>query len=111
MCRASKSATTLYRCVGFPNRWERHATLLSGLELGDATVVRHHERFYLFGATRDGAGGYSDTLSIFHADRLSGPWLPHAGNPIMVDRSCARPVGNFTTLSTARGSSRSGSGE
>jgi hypothetical protein len=88
----------LYRCVGFPNRWERHATLLSGLELGDATVVRHGERFYLFGATRDGAGGYSDTLSIFHADHLSGPWMPHAGNPIMVDRSSVRPAGQFVTI-------------
>ena len=88
----------LYRCVGFPDKWERHATLLSGLELGDATVVRHDKRFYLFGATRDGAGGYSDTLSIFHADHLSGPWTPHAGNPIMVDRCGARSGGNFVTL-------------
>ena len=89
----------LYRCIKFPNQWERHATLLSGLELSDATVVRHHERFYLFGASRDGAGGFSDTLSIFHADHLSGPWMPHAGNPIMVDRSGARPAGNFVTIS------------
>ena len=85
----------LYRCVHFPNRWERHTTLLSGLELADATIVRHNDLLYLFGATRDGAGGYSDTLSIFHARHLFGPWLPHAGNPIMVDRSSARPAGNF----------------
>jgi hypothetical protein len=88
----------LYRCVDFPNRWERHATLLSGLELGDATIVRHNGLHYLFGATRDGAGGYSDTLSIFHANHLFGPWLPHAGNPIMVDRRSARPGGNFFTI-------------
>ena len=88
----------LYRCVEFPNKWERHATLLSDLELGDATIVAHDERLYLFGATRDGAGGYSDTLSIFHADHLSGPWTPHAGNPIMVDRASARPAGNFVNL-------------
>jgi hypothetical protein len=88
----------LYRCIAFPNRWERHTTLLSGLELGDATIVRHNDRLYLFGATRDGAGGYSDTLSIFHAGHLFGPWLPHDGNPIMVDRSSARPAGNFITI-------------
>jgi hypothetical protein len=88
----------LYRCVDFPNRWERHATLLSGLELGDATIVRHRGLHYLFGATRDGAGGYSDTLSIFHANHLFGPWLPHAGNPLMVDRTAARPAGNFVTI-------------
>lgn len=88
----------LYRCIEFPNRWERHTTLLSGLELADATIVRHNELNYLFGATRDGAGGYSDTLSIFHASHLFGPWLPHTGNPIVVDRTSARPAGNFVTI-------------
>jgi hypothetical protein len=88
----------IYRCVDFPGKWERHTTLLSGLELGDATVVRHNGLHYLFGATRDGAGGYSDTLSIFHAEHLFGPWLPHARNPIMIDRASARPAGHFVTI-------------
>jgi len=44
----------LYKCVGFPNKWERHATLLSGLELADATITRHNGMHYLFGAWRDG---------------------------------------------------------
>jgi hypothetical protein len=85
----------IYRCVEFPGRWERHATLLSGFELADATIVRHQDRHYLFGATRDGAGGYSDTLSIFHADNLFGPWQPHARNPVLLDRASARPAGHF----------------
>lgn len=85
----------LYRCIEFPHRWERHATLLSGFELADATIVRHMGRLYMFGATRDEAGGYSDTLSIFHADGLFGPWLPHGRNPVLLDRASARPAGNF----------------
>lgn len=85
----------LYRCVAFPDRWERHATLLDGLELGDATVTRHNALYYLFGAIRDGAGGYSDTLAIYYAERLMGPWLPHAANPILIDRAQARPAGNM----------------
>jgi hypothetical protein len=89
---------TLYKCVEFPNRWERHTTLLSGLELADATIVRRGEFHYLFGATRDGAGGYSDTLSLFYAHDLFGPWLPHASNPVMIDRASARPAGNFVTI-------------
>jgi hypothetical protein len=88
----------LYKCIEFPNRWERCATLLSGLELADATIVRHDGLFYLFGATRDEAGGYSDTLSIFHARDLLGPWTPFASNPVMVDRASARPAGNFVTI-------------
>jgi hypothetical protein len=93
---------TLYKCIEFPNRWERHTTLLSGLELADATIIRGGEFYYLFGATRDGAGGYSDTLSIFYARDLFGPWLPHASNPVMVDRTGARPAGNFFSINGQR---------
>jgi hypothetical protein len=84
--------------VRFPDKWERHATLLSGLELADVTITQHDGRHYLFGAWRDGAAGYSDTLSIFHADSLLGPWLPHASNPVLMDRASARPAGNFVRL-------------
>ncbi|MBI5132966.1 MAG: hypothetical protein HZA66_26300 [Rhodopseudomonas palustris] len=86
---------TIYKCVRFPDRWERHATLLSGVELADATIVQHDGRHYMFGATRDGAGGYSDTLSIYHADDLFGRWTPHAQRPALVDRASTRPAGHF----------------
>ncbi|UGV25005.1 hypothetical protein E0H22_04525 [Rhodopseudomonas boonkerdii] len=85
----------LYRCKRFPDQWERRATLLSGIELSDATITRHDGRYYLFGVTREGSGGYSDTLSIYHADCLLGPWRPHAQNPVLLDRANARPAGNF----------------
>jgi len=88
----------LYRCVRFPDRWERHATLLSGLELADATITRHNGLHYLFGAWRDGTGGYSDSLAIYYAEHLLGPWLPHASNPVLIDRASTRPAGNFVTI-------------
>ncbi|MGY3037090.1 hypothetical protein ACVIIV_006260 [Bradyrhizobium sp. USDA 4354] len=88
----------LYKCVRFPDKWERDATLLSGLELADATITRHNGLHYLFGAWRDGTGGYSDSLAIYYADRLVGPWLPHASNPVLIDRASTRPAGNFVTL-------------
>lgn len=88
----------LYKCIEFPGKWERHTTLLSGLSFSDATITQHDGLYYLFGASRDGGGGYSDTLSIYYSERLFGPWRPHASNPILVDRSCARPAGNFVRL-------------
>src|ERR1700730_3566053 len=88
----------LYKCIDFPSKWERHATLLSGLELADATIVRNDGIYYLFGATRDGAGGYSDTLSVFYARQFFGPWIPFESNPVMVDRATARPAGNFVRM-------------
>jgi hypothetical protein len=88
----------LYKCIEFPTKWERQATLLSGLSFSDATITRHNNLYYLFGASRDGGGGYSDTLSIYYSEHLLGPWQPHASNPVLVDRSCARPAGNFVRM-------------
>jgi hypothetical protein len=85
----------IYRCVEFPYRWERSATLLSDVLLSDATITQHEGRYYLFGAQWDGVGGYSDTLAIYHAADLFGPWLPHDANPVLVDRYSTRPAGNF----------------
>jgi hypothetical protein len=91
----------LYKCIRFPDRWERHCTLLSGFELADVTITRHNGLNYLFGAWRDGAGGYSDTLAIFYANDLFGPWSPHASNPVLMDRASTRPAGNFVTINGA----------
>jgi hypothetical protein len=93
---SAKNDVALYRCKRFPDQWERHATLLSGVELADATITQHDGRYYMFGVTREGSGGYSDTLSIYYADSLMGPWHPHAQNPVLLDRANARPAGHFT---------------
>jgi hypothetical protein len=86
---------SIYRAVDFPYRWERHGALLSGLEAADATIVEHEGLFYMFAVVRHGVGGYSDTLSIWHAPNPFGPWLAHDQNPVMVDDRAARPAGNF----------------
>ena len=84
---------TVYRADPFPHRWVRHATLLSGIDINDATILEHHGRLWMFGSTRDGAGSPSDTLSIFSSDRLEGRWVPHPGNPVLIDPVAARPAG------------------
>lgn len=86
---------TLYRAVDFPRRWERHATLVANVEAADATIVEHGGKLWMFAVTRDGRGGYSDTLCIWMADRLMGPWLPHPGNPVLINDRTARPAGHM----------------
>jgi hypothetical protein len=84
----------LYRCVEFPHRWERRDPLLEGIEAADATIFRHENRYYMTTVIREGLGGYSDTLAIFYASSLFGPWLPHASmRPTLIDASAARPAG------------------
>jgi len=94
---SANHTVTLYRADRFPDRWTPEAELLSDIAASDATLVEHEGRLWLFAATRDDAGSWSDTLSIFSADNLLGPWLPHPGNPIMVDGGSARPAGRFVS--------------
>lgn len=84
---------TLYRAEHFPDRWTPVATLLEG-EISDATLLERNGRFWLFATDRDGGiGSTSDTLVVFHAPTLQGPWMPHRCNPILIDRRRARPGG------------------
>ncbi len=92
---SSNRSVDLYRADPFPHRWVKEATLISDVELSDATIVRRGDKLFLLGATRDGRGSYSDTLSIYSASKLSGPWQPHEANPILIDARTARPAGNF----------------
>lgn len=85
----------LYRAVDFPGRFEPYVELVRDRELFDATLLEHGGRFWLFATERDGWGSASDMLVVWHADRLEGPWKPHAKNPILIDRANARPGGGF----------------
>jgi hypothetical protein len=95
MIPESSAARTinLYRADPFPHRWVRETTLVENIEASDATIVRHAGQFWMFAATRDGAGSWSDTLSLFSALDLQGPWQPHPANPVLIDKASARPAG------------------
>ena len=83
----------LYRAARFPDRWVPDQVLLDDVVAHDATVIRHNGRWWLF-ATVSGDGGSSwDQLCLFHAPDLTGAWVAHAGNPVLVDAGAARPGG------------------
>ena len=92
---SANRTVTLYRAERFPDHWVKEADLLTGIEASDATLVDHDGKLWMFASVRDGAGSWSDRLSIFHAPALHGPWQPHPGNPLVVDHGCARPAGAF----------------
>lgn len=92
---------TLYRAEDFPDRWRAEAVLVEG-EISDATLLAHGGRLWLFATERDGFGSTSDTLVIFEADALTGPWRAHRLNPILIDRRSARPGGAFVRAHVGR---------
>lgn len=88
----------LYRAEQFPDRWVRHSVLLPDCEIFDATLLDHGGRLWLFASLRDGYGSASDTMAVFHATSLHGPWIPHVANPVRIDRAAARPGGHFVQV-------------
>lgn len=91
---SSSGRLTLYRATRFPDTWQPAATLLEG-EISDATLLDHGGSLWLFATRRDGYGSTSDTMVVFGAITLLGPWREHIANPILIDRRRARPGGAF----------------
>lgn len=83
----------LYRATRFPDEWQLHSVLLEGFEASDATPFRHDGRWWLSATVRDG-GSFSDSLHLWHAPDLRGPWTPHVANPVLIDSASARPAGS-----------------
>jgi hypothetical protein len=83
----------LWRAAAFPHGWELAAVLIDGVDLADATVVRHDGRWYLFAAPRGEWTSNWDALAVWSAEDLFGPWEPLPTNPVLVDVRAARPAG------------------
>lgn len=92
---------TLYRAEDFPNRWVAETVLVEG-EISDATLLEHGGLLWLFATDRDGHGSTSDTLVVFSAPALAGPWKAHPMNPILIDHRMARPGGAFARNAKGR---------
>ncbi|KQO61671.1 hypothetical protein [Methylobacterium sp. Leaf88] len=94
----------LYRATAFPGGWVKEATLISGLNASDPTLLRHDGRWWLFATVRDDGehdgpfaawGSYSDSLHLWSAPDFRGPWTAHPGNPVLIDIAAARSGGRI----------------
>lgn len=85
----------LYRATNFPWSWELARVLIAGEEVSDATMVKHNGRYWLFGTVGGGWQSSWDTLKIWSAESIEGPWDPCGDGPALVDARCARPAGHF----------------
>ena len=68
-----------------------HATLSIDRALVDPTVFRHEDHWWLLGTDR--ADHPNLKLFAYFAERLEGPWQPHALNPLTCDITGSRPAG------------------
>jgi hypothetical protein len=97
---ARASEVRLYRAAPFPHRWVHVKTLLSGAGLMDSSVFHRDGRWWML---TDGSPSHGhDTLRLFHAAELTGPWLEHPQSPVVRDDPRrARPGGRVVQAGDA----------
>jgi hypothetical protein len=83
----------LYRASGFPTQWRYECTLLKDGFFADASPFRWQDLWWMFVETN--AKLASDTLRLFFAERLFGPWREHRRSPVVKDATRARPAGRI----------------
>jgi hypothetical protein len=92
----ARNEVALYRCVRFPDRWERARAIMPATDAIDTTIFRHDGRWWAL-CTRV-ERGENQALFAYHAASIDGPWTPHAMNPVVVDVTSARPAGQPFTV-------------
>jgi hypothetical protein len=90
-------AVRLYKAVNFPAEWSFIATIMTGPYLVDPSVFRHDGRWWMFVDTS--SDQRHDTLRLYHAEALTGPWVEHPRSPIIQgDPVIARPAGRVLVI-------------
>ena len=88
----SANAVGLYAAQDFPCRWWRIADLLDG-QFADPTIFHYKDRWWMFACSTP---YQHDTLRLYFASALTGPWTEHPQSPIINgDKRRARPAGRI----------------
>ena len=86
------NAACLYRADEFPTRWSFAAKLIDG-PCADSSIVRFADLWWLFVCSTP---YQHDTLRLYFAEQLTGPWREHPRSPLVRGDNCrARPAGRI----------------
>lgn len=85
----------LYQCVEFPCKWIFHSVAIKNIHAVDSMIFKQDGLWWLFTNTDNSkVEEYCSELMIFYSDNpLSGKWLPHKKNPVVVNSNHARNGG------------------
>jgi hypothetical protein len=92
---SSGNATVdLYRATSFPDRWTFVEHLLTDINAVDGTLLRAHDRWWLFANVTRHPGASDGQLELYSSDRLvGGEWRLHPASPLSTDVRGSRPAG------------------
>lgn len=86
-------ALTLYRAAAFPDAWEPAARLELDTPAIDATPFQHDGLWWLAYSPTGPQRWKQGRLHLAFAERLTGPWRTHPGNPVRDTLASSRPGG------------------
>lgn len=86
-------AFTLYRALAFPDVWEPVVRVALDTPAIDPTIFRDGGLWWMAYSPVGTQAEKQGRLHLAYADRLAGPWTPHPGNPVRIDRTSSRPGG------------------
>lgn len=78
---------------GALDHWVRETALLKGVAGAEPSLIRYHDRWWMFYTLVGPQARDQRELHVAYADALTGPWHPHAMNPVLIDHAGARPGG------------------
>ena len=85
----------LYKAIKFPFQWTYVKTLLKG-DFVDPSIFYFNNKWWIFAEINPKG---NDTLGLYYADNLKGPWFEHQNSPVIVgDANIARPGGRVIIL-------------
>jgi hypothetical protein len=102
--QSESDAIVLYRAVDFPLRWQRVGHILSGVRAADSSLFRFGPYWWLAYTevrprSHDSTRGWPmrpddvSRLMLWYTSELTGPWMPHACNPVKIDPRSSRGAG------------------
>ncbi len=84
----ASNSIRLYKATSFPTGWTFVQTLVSGRSYHDSSLAFFNNRWWMFTSPAN------DTLRLFWADTLTGPWTEHPKSPLITgDANVSRPGG------------------
>ncbi len=85
-----RRAISLYRAARFPFEWRLETTLISRAA-ADPSIFRFDGKWWMFACGRPYG---HDSLDLYFADELTGPWREHPRSPLIRgDKGRSRPAG------------------
>ena len=89
-----KNAVRLYKADCFPTKWRHISDLVDGKPFVDSSIFYFNQMWWMFTATAE-----CNTLYLYHAQELGGPWTEHPMSPIIKeDLHIARPGGRTVVI-------------